>query len=100
MESGSFKDEYMQGLREVIDEKIEAGGKELPALKGKPKQSTRVIDLVAVLQESLNQAKRGTKTTRSPGPETQESRVMIGRFSLLLTFAALRLCVKIRHVTL
>ena len=26
MESGSFKDEYMQGLREVIDEKIEAGG--------------------------------------------------------------------------
>jgi len=48
----------------VIEEKVEAGGKELeekPKKKAPP--STKVIDLVAVLQESLNQ-KKGVKKTR------------------------------------
>src|SRR5438477_1084353 len=59
-----YRDDYRDALMEVIDEKVEAGGKELeekPKKKAPP--STKVIDLVAVLQESLNQTK-GVKKTR------------------------------------
>src|SRR5438270_996189 len=59
-----YRDDYRQALMEAIEEKVEAGGKEL---EEKPKEkappSTKVIDLVAVLQESLNQ-KKGVKRTR------------------------------------
>src|ERR1044071_1306233 len=34
-EPDKYKDEYTQELKKVIEEKVEAGGKELPALKGK-----------------------------------------------------------------
>ncbi len=41
---------------EVIEEKVEAGGKEIEE-KPKPKKApTKVIDLVEVLQKSLEQA--------------------------------------------
>jgi len=59
-----YRDDYRDALMEVIEEKVEAGGKELeekPKKKAPP--STKVIDLVAVLQESLNQTK-GAKKTR------------------------------------
>jgi Ku protein, prokaryotic len=52
-----YRDDYREALMEVIEEKVEAGGKELeekPKKKAPP--STKVIDLVAVLQESLNKA--------------------------------------------
>ena len=59
-----YRDDYRDALMEVIDEKVEAGGKEL---EEKPKKkvppSTKVIDLVAVLQESLNQTE-GAKKAR------------------------------------
>src|SRR5437868_7718844 len=58
-----YRDDYRDALMEVIEEKVEAGGKELeekPKKKAPP--STKVIDLVAVLQESLNQKKGVTKT--------------------------------------
>ena len=59
-----YRDDYRDALMEVIEEKVEAGGKELeekPKKKAPP--STKVIDLVAVLQESLNQT-TGAKKTR------------------------------------
>jgi DNA end-binding protein Ku len=60
-----YRDDYREALMEVIEEKVEAGGKEI---EGKPKKkappSTKVIDLVAVLQESLNKAHAEKKTTR------------------------------------
>ena len=59
-----YRDDYREALMEVIEEKVDAGGKELeekPKKKAPP--STKVIDLVAVLQESLNQTK-GAKKTR------------------------------------
>jgi DNA end-binding protein Ku len=60
-----YRDDYRDALMEVIEEKVEAGGKELEEKpKKKPPPSTKVIDLVAVLQESLNQTK-GAKKTRS-----------------------------------
>ena len=59
-----YRDDYRDALMEVIEEKVEAGGKEL---EEKPKKkvppSTKVIDLVAVLQESLNQTE-GAKKAR------------------------------------
>lgn len=58
-----YRDDYRQALMQVIEEKVEAGGKELeekPKKKAPP--STKVIDLVAVLQESLNKAQGGRKT--------------------------------------
>ena len=56
-----YQDEYTKALLEVIDEKIAAGGKDIP-LKGKEgqgKPTTNVIDLVSVLQQSINQASAG-----------------------------------------
>ena len=48
-----YKDDYRDALLEVIEEKVESGGEEIEE-KPKPKKpSSKVIDLVAVLQESL-----------------------------------------------
>jgi DNA end-binding protein Ku len=56
-----YKDEYRDALMEVIEEKVESGGKEIET-KPRPKQpSSKVIDLVAVLQESLAQSGGGKK---------------------------------------
>jgi DNA end-binding protein Ku len=60
-----YRDDYRDALMEVIEEKVEAGGKEIeerPKKKAPP--STKVIDLVAVLQESLNKAHAERKTSR------------------------------------
>jgi len=56
-----YKDEYREAVMKVIEEKIEAGGKELPAQKAQSKKATNVVDLVAVLQESLKRAKGSKK---------------------------------------
>jgi DNA end-binding protein Ku len=51
-----YRDDYREALMEVIEEKVEAGGKEIEE-KPKPKKApTKVIDLVSVLQKSLEQA--------------------------------------------
>ena len=60
-----YKDDYRDALLEVIEEKVEAGGKEIEE-KPKPKKpSPKVIDLVAVLQQSLAQAQGDEKKKRS-----------------------------------
>jgi DNA end-binding protein Ku len=53
-----FKDEYRDKLLALIDEKVNSGGKELPAGKVKAKAATNVVDLVAVLQKSLAETKK------------------------------------------
>jgi len=59
-----YHDEYREALMEVIEEKVEAGGKEIEE-KPKPKrQPTKVIDLVSVLQQSLAETKGAKKKTR------------------------------------
>lgn len=47
-----YTDDYRSALMKLIDAKVKSGGKELPE-KGKPRKATNVVDLVAVLQESL-----------------------------------------------
>src|SRR5204862_699950 len=61
-----YRDYYREALMEVIEEKVEAGGKEIEE-KPKPKArpSTKVIDLVSVLQESLNKTKKSHHARKS-----------------------------------
>jgi len=56
-----YKDDYREALMDVIEEKVESGGKEIEEKPKEKKPSTKVIDLVAVLQESLAQSKGGKK---------------------------------------
>ena len=48
-----YKDDYREALMEVIEEKVEAGGKEIEERPKKAPKPTKVIDLVKVLQQSL-----------------------------------------------
>ena len=52
---GKYKDDYREALMEVIEEKVEAGGKEIEQKPRKTPKPTKVIDLVSVLQKSLEQ---------------------------------------------
>ncbi|MGZ5021935.1 MAG: Ku protein, partial [Chthoniobacterales bacterium] len=61
---GKYHDDYREALMEVIEEKVEAGGKEIETKPKKAPAATKVIDLVAVLQQSLKQS-QGAEQTRS-----------------------------------
>jgi DNA end-binding protein Ku len=66
-----YHDDYREALMEVIEEKVEAGGKEIEEKPKKAPKPTKVIDLVSVLQRSLEQsgaAKKKSKGKRAaPG---------------------------------
>jgi DNA end-binding protein Ku len=61
-----YKDDYRDALMEVIEEKVESGGKEIEEKPREKKPSTKVIDLVAVLQESLKAQTAGKKKKSAP----------------------------------
>ena len=61
-EPEKYKDDYREALMEVIEEKVEAGGKEIESKPRKAPKPTKVIDLVSVLQKSLEQS--GAKDKR------------------------------------
>jgi DNA end-binding protein Ku len=54
-EPEKYKDDYREALMEVIEEKVEAGGQEIEEKPKKAPKPTKVIDLVSVLQKSLEQ---------------------------------------------
>lgn len=64
-----YSDDYRSAMMKVIEAKVKSGGRELPE-KGKPKKATNVVDLLAVLQESLEGGggkkpkNKSTKTAR------------------------------------
>ncbi len=63
-----YKDDYREALMEVIEEKVEAGGKEIEEKPRKAPEPTKVIDLVSVLQKSLEETggkKKATTKSRS-----------------------------------
>jgi DNA end-binding protein Ku len=60
-----YKDDYREALMEVIEEKVESGGEEIEEKPKEKKAATKVIDLVAVLQESLK-AQGGGKKKSAP----------------------------------
>ena len=62
-----YHDDYREALMEVIEEKVESGGKAIEEKPKAKKAPTKVIDLVSVLQRSLDQsggAKRSAKSKR------------------------------------
>jgi DNA end-binding protein Ku len=59
-----YKDDYREALMEVIEEKVEAGGKEIEEKPRKAPKPTKVIDLVSVLQKSLEET-GGKKKARA-----------------------------------
>ena len=61
-----YKDDYREALMEVIEEKVESGGKEIEEKPKPKKESTKVIDLVAVLQESLARSQGAKKKKSAP----------------------------------
>ena len=58
-----YKDDYREALMDVIEEKVEAGGKEIEEKPRKAPKPTKVIDLVSVLQKSLEQTDTKKKAT-------------------------------------
>src|SRR5215469_6844349 len=60
-----YQDDYRRVLLEVIHEKAESGGKEVTP-RSAAKKPTNVVDLVSVLQESLQHAEKGKIAKRKP----------------------------------
>src|ERR671923_303547 len=58
-----YKDDYREALMEVIEEKVEAGGKEIEEKPKKAPKPTKIIDLVSVLQKSLEKTGGGPSRT-------------------------------------
>jgi DNA end-binding protein Ku len=74
-EPEKYKDDYREALMEVIEEKVEAGGKEIEEKPRKAPKPTKVIDLVSVLQKSLEQTGEKKKTkSRSLAKKAQRAR--------------------------
>jgi DNA end-binding protein Ku len=74
-EPEKYKDDYREALMEVIEEKVEAGGKEIEEKPRKAPKPTKVIDLVSVLQKSLEQTGGKKKTkNRSLAKKAQRAR--------------------------
>jgi len=59
-----YKDDYREALMEVIEKKVEACRKEIEEEPKKPHRLTKVIDLISVLQKSLEET--GAKKKRQP----------------------------------
>jgi len=70
-----YRDEYREALMEVIEEKVEAGGKEIEEKPKRAPKPTKVIDLVSVLQKSLEQTGAKKKaTTKSRRKQKQPAK--------------------------
>jgi len=69
-----YNDEYQDALQKVIDEKIKKGGSAAPTAKASSRP-TNVVDLVSVLQQSIDEAGKGSGTRKrtSSSKSTQSS---------------------------
>jgi len=64
-EPTKYKDDYQHALMELIQKKVAAGGR-TPVVGKAPKRTpTKVIDLVSVLQQSLEHAGHGATSTKA-----------------------------------
>ena len=60
-----YKDDYREALMDVIEEKVESGGKEIEEKPKARKTPSKVIDLVEVLQQSLKESKGAKKKSKA-----------------------------------
>ncbi len=63
-----YTDDYTSALMKLIDEKVESGGKDVARVPQREKKTGKVIDLLAVLQKSLEQTGQGKKTDAKERP--------------------------------
>lgn len=63
-EPEKWKDEYREALMKLIEEKAAAPGKKLTGTKSKGRKPTNVVDLVSVLQESIDAQGSGNRTAK------------------------------------
>lgn len=68
-----YTDEYHEALEKLIEDKIEHGDEETPA-PAKRKKPTNVVDLVSVLQQSIQQSAGESKPKRAAKSTTAKSR--------------------------
>jgi DNA end-binding protein Ku len=72
-----YHDDYREALMEVIEEKVEAGGKEIEEKPKKAPKPTKVIDLVSVLQKSLEETggkrKATARSRKKPKPPAKKA---------------------------
>jgi DNA end-binding protein Ku len=68
-----FQDDYTSKLKEVIEEKVAAGGKDLPAPKGRAKAPTNVVDLVAILKKSIEENSGAATASSGKGKTKKKS---------------------------
>lgn len=68
-----YKDEYAAAVMKLVDEKIQAGGKEIPTQKKHAPAATNVVDLVKVLQESLAAAGKPAPAAKAAGRSKSSS---------------------------
>ncbi|HEX4083540.1 MAG TPA: Ku protein [Chthoniobacteraceae bacterium] len=61
-----YVDQYRTALEKLIGEKVKHGDEKLPKTTARKEKATNVIDLVSVLQKSLDQS--GGKKPRKPAP--------------------------------
>jgi DNA end-binding protein Ku len=64
-----YTDDYQHALHALIEQKIKSGGRVPARASPVEGRSTKVIDLVSVLQESLAQAGKGAKKSKSGAKE-------------------------------
>lgn len=69
-----YTDDYTSALMKLIDEKIESGGKTPALAPAKPKSSGKVIDLLSVLQKSLEQSSQHKAAAKKAPAKKTKSR--------------------------
>jgi DNA end-binding protein Ku len=66
-----YTDDYRSALMKLIDKKVASGGKELPKEGPHTRRATNVIDLAAVLQQSLADASKPKKRPKASKAKRQ-----------------------------
>lgn len=73
-----YQDEYVEAVMKLVDQKVKAGGREIPGHKRHAPAATNVVDLVKVLQESLaatgKSGAKPAKTAKAPRKRTAHHR--------------------------
>lgn len=68
-DSKKYHDEYREALMQIIEQKVNAGAKELPSPKGQARGGPeKIIDLVDLLQESLGRKTKESGKTKAKAP--------------------------------
>lgn len=69
-----YADDYRSALLELIERKVEQGGRAAPASARPDRGQGKIIDLMAALKQSLDEAAQTRRTKSRPAPKTRGRR--------------------------